>query len=386
MSGPDVGVYIHVPFCERVCPYCDFAVVAARHLAPATEDTYVDSLLRELEQRRGDFNERELATVYLGGGTPSLLSPRSIARLLDAVCGAFPGEPREVTLEVNPSTLERERLPAFRAAGVGRISLGVQSFDDDTLRRLGRAHRADEIDRTLTALRDAGFENLSLDLIIAAPGQTPSGARRDVEAAIARSPEHLSIYELTLEAGTPFGRAAAQGKLATASEEDALAMHASLSELLEPAGYRRYEISSHARRGWEALHNRRYWERRPVLGLGMGAVSSDPASAAHPYGVRRANPRNLADYAAVVAGEALPELDVLGEREASGEAVFLALRTTAGLDTAAFESEFGPLSRRFGDSVRRLSDEGLLEQAGGRLRLTPRGRMLSDSVFEHFVG
>jgi oxygen-independent coproporphyrinogen-3 oxidase len=381
----DLGVYIHVPFCERICPYCDFAVVAARPLTPASEDDYVETLLRELESRRRDFEGRELATVYLGGGTPSLLRPESVARLIDAVRATFPGEPEEVTLEVNPSTLERERLPGFHAAGVDRVSLGAQSFDDLTLRRLGRAHRADEIDRTLDAVHAAGIANLSLDLILAAPGQTREASQRDVEAAIARQPDHLSIYELTLEPGTPFAKAAAEGKLATALEEDALAMLENLETWLEPAGYRRYEISSHARPGREAVHNRRYWERRPVLGLGMGAVSSEPVSEAHPYGARRANPRSLAAYGAVARGEAPPELDVLGEAEASGEAVFLALRTTAGLDVVAFEAEFGPLARRFGGELERLCGAGLLEIQAGRLRLTPRGRMLSDSVFEHFV-
>jgi oxygen-independent coproporphyrinogen-3 oxidase len=381
----DLGVYIHVPFCERICPYCDFAVVAARPLTPASEDDYVETLLRELDSRRRDFEGRQLATVYLGGGTPSLLRPESVARLIEAVRASFPGEPEEVTLEVNPSTLERERLPGFHAAGVDRVSLGAQSFDDLTLRRLGRAHRADEIDRSLDAVHAAGIANLSLDLILAAPGQTREASQRDVEAAIARQPDHLSIYELTLEPGTPFAKAAAQGKLATASEEDALAMLENLENWLEPAGYRRYEISSHARPGREAVHNRRYWERRPVLGLGMGAVSSEPASEAHPYGARRANPRSLAAYGAVARGEAPPELDVLGEAEASGEAVFLALRTTAGLDVVAFEAEFGPLARRFGGELERLCGAGLLETQAGRLRLTPRGRMLSDSVFERFV-
>jgi oxygen-independent coproporphyrinogen-3 oxidase len=385
MLPDDLGVYIHVPFCERICPYCDFAVVAARPLTAAAEGEYVSTLLQELDARRARFEGRELATLYLGGGTPSLLEPRSVARLVDAVRAAFPGEPQEVTLEVNPSTLERERLPGFRAAGVDRVSLGAQSFSDETLRRLGRAHRADEIDRTLDAVRQAGIRNVSLDLILAAPGQTLEGSQRDVAAAVAREPDHISIYELTLEPGTPFAAAAEAGKLETVSEEVSLAMLEGLEAQLEPAGYRRYEISSHARPGREAQHNRRYWERRPVLGLGMGAVSSEPLSAAYPYGARRANPRSLAAYAAVVRGEAAAEVDVLGAREASGEAVFLALRTTRGLDVAAFEAEFGPLEARFGGAVEGLCSCGLLEQEGGQLRLTPRGRMLSDSVFEHFV-
>jgi oxygen-independent coproporphyrinogen-3 oxidase len=176
-----VGVYVHVPFCERVCPYCDFAVVAARSLARDAEDTYVAALLAELALRRGDFRDLPLASLYLGGGTPALLRPDSVARVVDAVRAAFPaaGEP-EVTLEANPSTLECSRLPGFRAAGVNRLSLGIQSFDDTSLRRLGRAHRAEAGREALRAARAAGFANLSLDLIVGAPGQTAADALRDI--------------------------------------------------------------------------------------------------------------------------------------------------------------------------------------------------------------
>src|SRR6188474_2216847 len=188
----DLGVYLHVPFCERLCPYCDFPVVAGT-LGRDAEERYVAALLAELAARRGDFAGRALATVYLGGGTPSLLSPDSVAALLDAVRAAFPGEPVEVTLEINPSTLERERLPGFRAAGVNRVSVGIQSFDDTTLRRLGRAHRAREGELTLAACRTAGFTRLSLDLIAAAPGQDLAGFERELDAALAEAPEHVSV-------------------------------------------------------------------------------------------------------------------------------------------------------------------------------------------------
>ena len=290
----DVGVYLHVPFCERICPYCDFAVVAARRLGRAAEARYVAALRAELAARCGDFSGRRLATVYFGGGTPSLLAPGSVRELLDAVRGAFAGEPAEVTLEVNPSTVERERLPGFRAAGVDRVSVGIQSFDDTTLRRRGRAHRAREGRRTLAACREAGFERLSLDLIAAAPGQDVAAFDRELEAALSEAPDHVSVYELTLEPGTPFARAAAAGRLAVADEETAARMLERAEERLSDAGYRRYEISSYARPGREAVHNQRYWDRRPVLGLGMGAVSSDPPAIGAPHGVRRTNPRALA--------------------------------------------------------------------------------------------
>jgi len=382
----DLGVYLHVPFCERLCPYCDFPVVAGA-LGRDAEERYVAALLAELAVRRGDFAGRALATVYLGGGTPSLLSPQSVCALLDAVRGAFAGDPAEVTLEINPSTLERERLPAFRAAGVDRVSIGIQSFDDTTLRRLGRAHRAREGELTLAACRAAGFTRLSLDLIAAAPGQDLAAFDRELDAAINAAPEHVSVYELTLEPGTPFARAAERGQLATADEESAARMLERAEERLVAAGYRRYEISSYALPGREALHNQRYWQRRPVLGLGMGAVSNDPPSADRPHGVRRTNPRTLDAYLLVAAGAQCAEVEALDPRIARGEAVFLALRTSAGLDAERFAAEFGAPPRAFfADAIGALRAQGLLEEGDtGRLRLTPRGRMLSDSVFAHFV-
>jgi oxygen-independent coproporphyrinogen-3 oxidase len=390
MDDGRVGVYVHVPWCERVCPYCDFAVVAARALDGAIAGRYVDALLAELERRARTFAGRGLASLYLGGGTPSLLPPEQVARIADAVGRAFPAAgPVETTLEVNPSTLERQRLPDFRDAGVSRVSVGVQSFDDTTLRRLGRAHRAQEAHRTLEACRRAGFDAVSLDLIFAAPGQRPADFERDLDAALDFAPEHISTYELTLEPGTPFHAAAARGRLHLPPEDDALAMHGSAEARLESAGYARYEISSYARPGWQAVHNRRYWERVPVLGLGMGAVSTDPSGEGAPFGIRRFNARRLETYleAALTRRSAEGEpAEVLGLETARGEAVFLALRTAAGLDTAAFAAEFGAPPREvFAQAIEELVGRGLLAEAEDRLCLTRRGRLLSDSVFARFV-
>jgi oxygen-independent coproporphyrinogen-3 oxidase len=394
---PDVGVYIHVPFCERVCPYCDFAVVAARRLPRADEEAYVGAVLTELDRRRADFGSRDLASVYLGGGTPSLLHPDSVERLLRAVRDAFPAAATstdakadvevEITLEVNPSSVERERLPGFRAAGVNRVSVGAQSFDRDTLRRLGRAHAPAEVHATLAACRAAGFPRISLDLIFAAPGQTAASLHRDLDAAVAFAPEHVSAYELTLEPGTPFAAAAVRGRIALPSEEDCIAMIEAVEERLTSAGLARYEISSYARPGHEAVHNRRYWERRPVLGLGVGAVSSDPPSAVHPHGVRCSNPRELSRYLAAVGQGAPPQREPVSAETARGEAVFLALRTLRGLDAARFAAEFGAPPRHFyGHRIDALARaELLVETPEGDLRLTARGRLLSDSIFAEFV-
>lgn len=387
----DVGVYLHVPFCERVCPYCDFAVEAARPLAPEREADYVAALLAELEARRGDFAGLRLATVYLGGGTPSLLEPRSVARLVAAVRAAFGGgAPEEVTLEVNPSTVERARLPGFREAGVDRLSIGIQSFDDLVLRRLGRAHRAEEGHATLAAARAAGFARISLDLIFGVPDQSDASFDADLDAVAAFAPEHVSAYGLTFEPGTPFGRARDEGRIVPPADDRTAELYERAGERLAAAGLPRYEISSHARPGGESRHNRRYWQRRPVLGLGVGAWSSEPRTPAAPHGARRHNLRGVDAYLARVAAGGSPqagETEVLAPATARGEAVFLALRTSEGLDPADFETEFGaPPEAFFGPAIDELCEAGLLESAeDGPLRLSPRGRLLSDSVFERFV-
>ncbi len=387
-----VGIYLHVPFCERVCPYCDFAVVAARPLARDVEDRYVAALLAELAARSADFEGLWLASIYLGGGTPGLLHPDSVARLVDAVRSTFPAgaEAPEVTLEANPSSVERSRLAAFRRAGVNRLSVGIQSFEDAVLKRLGRAHRAVEGHAFLTAAREAAFVNVSLDLIVAVPDQTSAQLEADLDAVVAHGPEHVSVYGLTVEDGTPYARGVASGVLRLPDEERAAGMLERVPRRLAEAGIEAYEISSFARPGFESVHNRRYWERRPVLGLGMGAWSVEPRGPSAPHGARQHNPRDLRGYLErVEAGlpAAANGREVLAPATARGEAVFLALRTRTGLQAAAFTAEFGAAPRAFfAGPIREARAAGLLEESpGGDLRLTARGRMLSDTVFAGFV-
>jgi oxygen-independent coproporphyrinogen-3 oxidase len=391
---PSVGVYLHIPFCERICPYCDFAVVATRTLEPEIEHRYVDALVRELAARSTDFEGRQLATVYFGGGTPSLLQPESVARLLGATRDAFDqhSDARtaiEITLEVNPSTIERERLPALLEVGINRLSLGIQSFDDLVLRRLGRAHRADEGRRTLEAARAAGFENLSLDLILAAPGQGFEAFASDLEHALACEPEHLSVYELTIEANTPFALADQRGQLDRAREDEVAQMLEHLATRTQEVGLLRYEISNYALPGRESGHNSRYWTRDPVLGLGVGAWSIEPVGDAFPHGARRANPRGLSPYLErIEAGEpATGSVERLTAEQARGEAMFLGLRRVAGVRAAQFAAEFGSEPRTFYlDAIEKLRLSGLLaETSFGDLRLTERGQLLSDTVFANFV-
>jgi oxygen-independent coproporphyrinogen-3 oxidase len=390
----ELGVYFHVPFCERICPYCDFAVVRAPVLARDREDAFVAALIAEFERRLPAFGAGPLASVYFGGGTPSRLRADSIARVVEAVRAAVPAssEGVEVTLEVNPSTTERARLAAFRAAGVNRLSIGIQSFADATLKRLGRAHRGGEGRATFAAAREAGFANVSLDLLFAAPGQTHADLDADLDAFAACAPEHVSAYALTLEEGTPFERAVRAGKLALPEEDDVASMLERVAEHFAATGLARYEVSSFARAGRESRHNRRYWERRPVLGVGPGAWSSEAPRGDAPFGARRANARGLEVWQTrIEAGEAgaIDPPELLDARTARGETVFLALRTAGGLGAADFAAEFGAPPRAFyADAIDELVAAGLLieDTAGqGDLRLSARGFLLSDSVFLRFV-
>ena len=396
-----VGVYVHVPFCERVCPYCDFAVEAARESTSGArgsstwqtlEAEYVEDLLRELALRAPDFHGRRLASLYFGGGTPSLFQPESLARIREAIQEFFSPieEAFEVTLEVNPSTVERARLRGFRTeAGINRISLGVQSFDDSLLKALGRAHRSEESHATIEAARSAGFDNLSLDLMFAALHQTPMMLAADLDSALAHEPQHISTYELVIEEGTPFARAAERGKLAIYSQDAAADLLESLVARLQASGYRRYELTNHALRGYEAVHNRRYWQRVPVLGIGVGAHSTDPPSPLHPYGRRQANPRERLAWSRPLRAGRHPGIGIesLSLEQAISEAAFLSLRTAEGLDAVTFTAEFGHSPRHFfGSTIDRLVLESLLdERAEGRLVLTERGRRLADLVAADFI-
>ncbi len=390
-----VGVYVHLPFCERICPYCDFAVVAARVLPPELEARYVDALVRELYARQADFEGRGLASLYFGGGTPSLFQPRSIGRLVEAVRAAFP-DPLddagiEVTLELNPSTLERDRLPGFRAAGIDRLSIGIQSFQDAQLKRLGRAHRASVARETLHAARAAGFDNLSLDLIFALPDQSLAELDLDLAELIAFRPEHISTYELTFEPETPFGKALASGRMRSCDEDRAADMIEYVEARLEAEGYLRYEISSYARDDRRSRHNARYWQRQSVLGLGLGAHSFEPRTRQHPHGRRRANPRSLEAWLRAV--ELQPARagseEIFAAATARGEAVFLALRQREGLAADRFAAEFGHDPRHyFGAEIDAALARGWLEEGAPEpcdLRLTRPGRLVADSVAALFV-
>ncbi len=385
-SSADLGVYVHVPFCERVCPYCDFAVDAVGRLEPALERAYVELLLRELEVTRAALanrlETRVLATVYFGGGTPSLLQAASIERLLGAFSAAFRGPPDEVTLELNPGILECRRVPEYRATGVTRLSVGLQSLHDTTLKRLGRAHKAAEALRGLEACLAVGFPSLSADLIYAAPDQSEDELLRDLERVIDLGIPHVSAYALTLEPGTPFARAHARGRLRLPSEDESVRMGRLLRARLAAAGYAQYEISNFARPGHRSRHNQRYWCREDVLGLGVSAASLLGELRFQNLRARRAW------QSALEAGRRpLAEAESLSEEDARRETLYLGFRRLDGVSRADYRRRFGASPElHFGAELEALRSLGLVCESASHLRLTERGILFADEVFLRFVG
>ena len=323
-----------------------------------------------------------MASVYFGGGTPSLLRPKSLARVLDALAADLSLEGAEVTVELNPGQLEVARVPELRALGVTRLSVGLQSLDDETLRRLGRAQRADEALRGLEACLAAGFESLSADLIYGAPGQSVETLLRDVERLIALGVPHVSAYALTLEPETPFARAAAAGRLELPDEDAVVEMSRLLRARLASAGIAQYEISSYARSGHRSRHNQRYWTRSDVLGLGPSAATL--------LGERRLrNARALADWLRALRAGQSPavEDDPISAAEARREALYLGLRRLEGVSRAEYLRRYGEAPEAsLGPELARLRERELIADERGSIRLSERGLLFADDVFLELLG
>ncbi len=383
-SDAAVALYVHIPYCASRCPYCDFNTVAVRTWP---EREYAAALRAELRHyaRETPFRGARVTTIYFGGGTPSLFAPATIGGLIEAVASELRVESgAEITLEANPGTVDGERLADFRAAGVNRLSLGVQSLRPDVLTTLGRAHSAADAVDAARAARAAGFENLSVDLIYAVPGQSLAAWLRDLAEVAELEPEHVSAYELSYEPGAPFGREREQGRLRPADEETALAMQRSARARLAAAGLPQYEISNYARPGREARHNIAYWRGHPYLGLGAGAHSyAPPELGAEGWGERWVNQRPPQLYlrSALGRGSAVAERETLDRRRALGEAAWLRLRQRAGLPISAFQSRFGTSPEEAFPDLAPLVAAGLLLRRGDALVLSERGLELADTVF-----
>jgi oxygen-independent coproporphyrinogen-3 oxidase len=388
-----LGLYVHVPFCSAICNYCNFN----RGLFDGPQKArYVEALLGEITQagragRAGQaggdvarpFQDREPAdTIFFGGGTPSLLEPDEIARIIAACRGAFDITPdAEVTLEANPETVDEARLAAFRAAGVNRLSFGVQSFREPELRRLSRLHTADRARMAVAEARAAGFGNLSLDLMMWLPEQRVEEWLESVDAAIAVGPEHLSLYMLEVYPNAPLKDDMARARWSQAPDEDVAAMYVTAMERLEQAGYEQYEISNVAKPGHRSRHNLKYWTDGEWLGFGCGAHTTKG-------GVRAKNVAGTDDYIRCIGAGQSPALEVarMSAAERLGDALFTGLRLTDGVNLNAIRDRHGvDVWERHGADLTDFVDAGLLRHEGGRLWLTRQGMLLAHEVMAVFV-
>jgi oxygen-independent coproporphyrinogen-3 oxidase len=379
------SLYIHIPWCQSKCPYCDFNSHAA---AVWPEDEYVRALIAEMERRALDqsWAGKSLRTIFFGGGTPSLFEPRSIGRILDTAekLFGFDGD-AEITLEANPGTVNDAKLSGMRAAGINRISFGAQSFNPAILKFLGRIHSAEETREAARGAHRAGFDRLNLDIIFAVPGQTIDDVRNDIAEVVALGPDHISAYNLTFEEGTAFFTDMKRGRIKPLPNDDQASMFDVVREELPRQGFPMYEISNYAPAGHEARHNLTYWRGESYLGIGAGAHSFARDGAG---GRRWWNERMPARYAAAALAGGLAEAgsETVDGEVAAGEFVFLNLRLSEGFQLSDFEARFGvSFDARFGERSAILFDAKLLLREDGRIRLSDRGLELADSVFAEFV-
>jgi putative oxygen-independent coproporphyrinogen III oxidase len=382
-TGPDhptrdagFGVYVHWPFCASKCPYCDFNS-HVRH-APVDEERYLAGFRAEIAHVAARTPGRTVSSVFLGGGTPSLMRPSTVAGLLDAIGGAWDVAPDvEVTLEANPTSVEATRFRGYRAAGVNRVSLGVQAMDDAALKQLGRLHSAAEA-MAAVQVAAAHFERYSFDLIYARPDQSPAAWRAELEGAIARAAEHLSLYQLTIEPGTPFFGLAAAGKLVPPDDDAARILYDVTQEVCDRAGLSAYEISNHARAGAESRHNLLYWRYGEYAGIGPGAHGRLVAQAGRIGTVTERAPE--AWLARVERdGHGIVETEALAASDQGDEFLMMGLRLREGIDPGRYAALKGRALDP--ERIASLVGDGLVARLpGGRIAATPAGAPVLNAV------
>ncbi|MBQ6858733.1 MAG: radical SAM family heme chaperone HemW [Clostridia bacterium] len=370
-----ISLYIHIPLCVKKCAYCDFASFAGRM---AHRDRYVQAVCREIRAQAAFFGKRSLRSVFFGGGTPTLLTGAQIRAIMDTVRECFALLPdAEISMEGNPGTLTRDNLKAYRAAGVNRLSLGVQSMDDGLLAAIGRIHTAAQAEEAAAMAREAGFDNLNLDLMYGLPGQSAAQWRETLQKAIALSPEHLSCYSLILEEGTPLYEAVQAGMCAALPCDNIIEeMDGITARLTRENGYAHYEVSNYARPGRTCRHNVVYWECEPYLGVGLGAHSDVD-------GRRFYNPEDWEAYLEMAeSGETARQTEGENRREdRMFERMMMGLRQVQGVDMARFEQDFSVKPEDvWPETLERMTNGGMMEKRGSRLRLTERGMQVMNGV------
>ena len=372
-----LGLYIHIPFCVKKCNYCDFLS------APATrqvQKSYMQVLQKEIQKKATEYRDFTVDTIFIGGGTPTSVPYEELVKVLDIVKRSYCLETDcEISMECNPGTVTKEALFAYRAAGVNRLSIGLQSTDNELLKTLGRVHTYEQFLETLSFAREAGFENINVDIMSALPNQTLEQYVDTLEKVLFLSIEHISAYSLIVEEGTPFYELYEQDRLPLPGEDEERQMYYKTRELLEQAGYFRYEISNYAKKGYECKHNIKYWTRKPYIGLGLGASSFFENT-------RYKNVENLTEYLSGEAYMEKQEEEKLSRQEAMEEFMFLGLRMTEGISKVDFEKCFQTsVEEIYGQVLSTLTQEKLLIEEGNRLFLTQYGVDVSNRVFAEFL-
>ena len=380
MEKQPLGLYIHIPYCIHKCGYCDFNSHPIKH---DEMDHYIDALVAEMKHYAKIYsNTNIIKTIFLGGGTPTTLTVYQLERILKECVKEFKVAPdAEITIEANPATIDIEQMKSIRQTGYNRISIGVQSFDKTELKLLDRAHGPEEVHSTVDCARKAGFDNLSLDLMFAIPNQSLSSWESNLDKALEKNPEHLSTYNLTIEQGTAFSKLQSNGKLIMPEDGHQLELYKKTIERLTKKGFHHYEISNFARQGKECKHNITYWENTNTLGLGAGASS-------YINGTRFKNINLPAHYIRQVKeGKAAVEhSETLEPRQAMGETIMLGLRLLKGISIHQFERRFQvSFINLFKNIIHSLKEKELILIEDDRLRLSPKGLFLADSVILEFI-
>ena len=377
---PPLSLYIHVPWCVKKCPYCDFN----SHNSPQDipEEAYVDALIRDLEQEVPLIWGRSVQTIFIGGGTPSLLSAEAYDRLFSAIRALLPlHHDAEITLEANPGTVEAGRFQDYRAVGINRLSIGIQSFDNEALKLLGRIHDSGQAVKAVEAAHQAGYDNFNLDLMFGLPGQDAAKARQDVDTAIALAPAHISYYQLTIEPNTLF-----YAQPPTLPPEDPIFDWQLASQArLEKAGYQQYETSAYAGQGRRCRHNVNYWQFGDYIGIGAGAHGKI-SSAAPQQIVRRVKQKQPQAYIDTAGSDScLLENTQVSEDEVGFEFMLNAMRLTEGVPTPLFQQHTGVPISSIKKPLARAEELGLLEHTIERLRPTQKGQLYLNSLIELFL-
>ncbi len=375
-----MGIYIHIPFCLHKCDYCDFYSVPVTNLS-LLED-YTCSVINELKLRKNKI-DCPFTTIYLGGGTPSLLSPVQIESILATVFAHYrsQGEP-EISMETNPATVNLKKLQDLRAAGINRMSIGVQSFSDQDLKTLGRIHNGREAAAVLSDVSKAGFDNFNIDLIYGLPGQTLSAWRENLSQAMNFNPLHVSAYLLQLDQSTPLARKIEMGILSMLDDDLEAILYYFTLDYLQGQGYQHYEISNFAKPNQECRHNLLYWQGRRYLGIGSGAVSFDGQQ-------RSLNQPSVDGYIEALLDQRLPSTEILenmdpGQRQI--DAIIMGLRLTEGISRNDFQQRFGiDIFKDYQDIISNCQNQGLLERGNDRIYLTKRAYFLSNQVLSQFI-